>query len=339
MGTPATMRALLLERHDDDPAAAIRTLKVVERAVRQPGRGQVLVRMQCAPCNPSDLMFLAGRYGIRRTLPTVPGFEGSGTVVASGGGLLANWLVGKRVSCGGQADSDGTWAEYFCTDATFCLPLRKAVDFEQGSMLIVNPLTAVALFEACRKHPAAVHSAGASQLGRMLIRLAQDAGYPLINLVRRAGQREPLLAYGAEIVLDTSAPGFEETFRRECAQRRATLLLDAIAGPVGKLLALMPDGTRAMVYGGLSQQDCSDLDPVDLIFRAQSIEGFWLSRWLMPKSLLAKVALSNRAQALIAGGTFRSDVRARLKLDDAVAGLLDYQQRMSEGKVLICPGR
>lgn len=334
---PTTMRALLLERYIEHDTDSIRGLRLVEKPVPKPGPGQVLVRMEAAPCNPSDLMFLQGRYGLVKTLPTVPGFEGSGTVVASGGGMMSSWLVGKRVACGGQSDSDGTWAEYFCADATFCIPLQKGVDLEQGAMMIVNPLTAVALFELCQQHPAAVHTAGASQLGRMLLRLAKDSGYPLIHLVRRAEQKQELLKLGADTVLVTSEPDFEERYRELCSRLKATLLLDAIAGPVGKLLAAMPDKSRAYVYGGLSGEECRDIDPIGLIFRQHSVEGFWLTPWLMQKSLPAKLLTTSRVQKLIASGVFGSQVRARLSLDGAVAGLLDYQARMSEGKVLICP--
>ena len=334
---PTTMRALLLERYIQHDTDSIRSLRLIEKPVPKPGPGQVLVRMEAAPCNPSDLMFLQGRYGLVKPLPTVPGFEGSGTVIASGGGFMSNWLVGKRVACGGQSDADGTWAEYFCADASFCIPLQKGVDLEQGAMLIVNPLTAVALFELCQQHRAAVHTAGASQLGRMLLRLARDSGYPLIHLVRRQEQKQELLTLGANTVLVTSEPDFEERYRELCSRLQATLLLDAIAGPVGKLLSGMPDKSRAYVYGGLSGEACGDIDPLDLIFRQHRIEGFWLTPWLMRKNLLGKLATSNRVQKLIASGVFGSQIRARLKLEDAVTGLLDYQQRMSEGKVLICP--
>jgi len=215
------------------------------------------------------------------------------------------------------------------------------VDFEQGAMMIVNPLTAIALFDKCvsEGHKAAVHTAGASQLGRMLIRLANDHNYPLINLVRREDQRQLLMGLGAKIVLDTSRSDFIETFKGQTARLNATLLLDAVAGPgVGQLLQLMPDRSKAAVYGGLSLQACGEIDSIGLIFRQQSVEGFWLTPWLMKKSLLGKLGASNRVQKLITAKAFHSEVRARIKLANIREGLLDYQQRMSEGKVLISPG-
>jgi len=122
---PETTRALLLESYEDDLSKAIASLKVVQRPVPALSRGQVLVKMHAAPCNPSDLLLLQGKYGTLKTLPLVPGWEGAGEVIACGGGLLGRWLVGKRVACGLQEDRDGTWAEYFVARADMCIPLKR----------------------------------------------------------------------------------------------------------------------------------------------------------------------------------------------------------------------
>ncbi len=89
------MRAVQLTAYD----GKAESLTVVERPVPHPGRGQVLARISAAPINPSDLTFLRGLYGFMKKLPVVPGFEGSGTVVAAGGGLMARAGVGRRVAC------------------------------------------------------------------------------------------------------------------------------------------------------------------------------------------------------------------------------------------------
>src|SRR3990172_4471547 len=130
---PKKMRAVVLEEYRENVLDAIAGLKLMERAVPPLRRGQVLVRIEAAPCNPSDLLLLQGKYGTLKTLPTVPGWEGAGTVVASGGGLLAGWLKGKRVACALRDDRDGTWAEYFVADAADCIPLKRQVTFEQAA--------------------------------------------------------------------------------------------------------------------------------------------------------------------------------------------------------------
>ncbi len=96
---PTIMRSVVLESYHADVADAIRALKIQERPLPRPRPGQVLVRVDAAPCNPSDLLLLQGKYGSLKTLPTVPGWEGTGTVVANGGGIIGRWLLGKRVAC------------------------------------------------------------------------------------------------------------------------------------------------------------------------------------------------------------------------------------------------
>jgi len=73
-----TMRALVLEDFTN-PA------KFKEIPIPTPKDGEVLIKMESAPINPSDLAFLKGHYSSNKPFPCVPGFEGSGVVVASGG--------------------------------------------------------------------------------------------------------------------------------------------------------------------------------------------------------------------------------------------------------------
>src|SRR5438046_7825824 len=127
---PEKMRAVVLNEYHYDIANAIGGLKVTERPVHAPRRGQVLVKIAAAPCNPSDLLLLQGKYGTLKTLPTVPGWEGAGTVVASGGGFLAGMLRGKRVACGLQGDRDGAWAQFAVANANECIPLKRRLKFE-----------------------------------------------------------------------------------------------------------------------------------------------------------------------------------------------------------------
>ncbi len=113
-----------------------------------PGPGEVLVRMEAAPINPSDIGFLNGGYG-GKTTPRIPGFEGSGTVVAAGPGILPRMLLGRRVACS-AATAGGSWAEYLAARASLCVPLPAAMSFEQGATMLVNPLTALALMSIAR---------------------------------------------------------------------------------------------------------------------------------------------------------------------------------------------
>ena len=130
------------------------------KEVPVPGKGQVLVRVECAVINPTDTYFLSGQYNGTYEYPLVPGLEGSGTVVASGGGFYAWTLVGKRVAFTrvlerpGLFTKGGTYAEYCVTSATNCITLDDNVSFEQGANGVCNPLTALGLLERCKDRKA-----------------------------------------------------------------------------------------------------------------------------------------------------------------------------------------
>lgn len=332
---PDKMRALELRDYD----GRAESLAVVERPVPRPGRGEVLVRVAAAPVNPSDLMFLRGMYGVRKKLPVVPGFEGGGEVVAAGGGLLARWLVGRKVACAARPDADGTWAEYMVTPARLCIPLRKEVTVEQGAAMIVNPFSAWALVESARKAGARAiaQTAAASALGRMVERLAARRGLPLINIVRREEQVEFLKSSGATHVLNSTTDDFEERLKKWCCGLNVTVAFDAVAGKMtGQLLRSMPRGGRVIVYGALSMEAC-EVDPRTLIFERKRVEGFWLSEWLGSQGALSKLLTASKVQKLLSSD-LKTEVRARLPLEEAARGLDDYARHMTGGKVLFIPG-
>ncbi|MEX0611356.1 MAG: zinc-binding dehydrogenase, partial [Pirellulales bacterium] len=324
---PDTMRALVLEEYWENVVEAIKSLKVLHRPTPRPGRGQVLVKIAAAPCNPSDLLLLQGKYGELKTLPTVPGWEGAGTVVASGGGILARWLTGKRVTCALRADRDGTWAQYFLADAKNCVPLKPQLPFEQAAGLIINPMTAMGLLETAQRcgHRAAVQTAAASQLGRMMLAMANVANYPLINIVRRDAQVELLKSLGARHVLNSSNEGFAEELTTLCERLRATAGFEAIAGDMtGTLHNAMPRGSTVYVYGALSEEPCGNIDPVQLIFQNKTITGFYLGVWLRRRGTLGVLRAANRVQRMFIDGRITTTIQRRLSLDEAIAGLLQY---------------
>lgn len=330
------MRAVVLDAYRPIAADAIASLRVVEKPLPRPGRGEVLVRMAAAPCNPSDLMFLQGRYGETRAFPAVPGREGAGTVVASGGGALARLLVGRRVACARTTDRDGTWAEYFAAKAGECFPLPRFLDFEQGAASLANPLSCLALLEAARGHRAAIQTAASSQVGRMLARLFRREGIPLVGVVRSPRQVEPALALGAGPVLCSADPAFPESLARHARDLGATIAFDAVAGAMtGRLLRAMPGRGIVVVYGALSGDPCSAIDPMDLVFRDGSVRGFYLGEWVRRRGFPGAIRAVRRSQRLIAEGVLRTEIAMRIPLEEVGPGLAAYLSRRSEGKALL----
>ena len=318
---------------------ALTRLRVARVAVPAPKRGEVLVRVAAAPCNPADLYYLCGRYGIDRPLPATPGFEGAGTVVASGGGLLARYMNGKRVACGGHAGS-GTWAEYAIVPADSCFPLARDVTLEQGAAALANPTTALALLSLAKRgrHRAFISTAAAGQLGRMIVVEARARRLAGIHVVRRAEQAAQLRELGAEHVLVSTSDAFDRELAALAAKLGATIAYDAVAGAMtGRLLAAMPSHGEVVVYGALSGEPCGGIDAMALAFGEKRVRGFEIEGHAREIGLFATFRLATAAQKRVRAGTFTTTIRDRVPLADAPARLAAYVDNMSEGKLLIVP--
>lgn len=228
---------------------------------------EVLLEMEAAPVNPSDLgLLLAGadldqarRSGsAERPVVTAPvppavmaahagrvgvalpvGNEGAGRVVAAGDAPQAQALLGRRVAALGG----GMYAQYRRLRAADCLPLPEGVSAAQGASSFINPLTALGMLETMRSegHGALVHTVGASNLGQMLVRLCAQEGIPLVNIVRRPEQVQLLRRLGATHVVDASDADFTEQLITAIAATDARLAFDATGGGrmAGQVLAAM----------------------------------------------------------------------------------------------------
>ena len=229
-------------------------LTLVDEPVVEPGEHDVVVRVEATPINPSDLgLLLAGAdlsSAVRADVDAHPsvtatidaavlatlagrldtsmrvGNEGAGTVVATGPG--ARELLGRTVAVAGGS----MYAQYRTVDASLCLVLPEGTPARDGASAFVNPMTALGMLETMRLegHGAIVHTAAASNLGQMLVRLCQAERVPLVNVVRRPEQAALLASIGAQYVCDSSAPTFEADLAAAVAATSATIAFDATGG-------------------------------------------------------------------------------------------------------------
>lgn len=325
--TPTTTRAVVIHQYTD----GYDHLNVEDRPVTPPAAGEVLVRVTASPINPSDLAYVQGYYGVRKPLPSVPGFEAGGTIIAVGEGVDPG-RIGQVVACF-AGDTDGSWTEITRTQSRYCFPVGDQVDAEAAATLLVNPLTACALLDRAEGAPAIAQTAAASALGQMIALLAMRRGIPMLHIVRRDEQIETLRALGAEYVLNSESTSFDHDFRDLSRKLGVKVCFDAVAGDTGThLLRLMPSQSRLIVYGGLGG-DSVQVTVGDLLFKDKKVEGYWLSHWMRDGAAVAKAWTEVRANLDL----FRSQVRARYPLDRIHDAIADYSARMSGGKVLITP--
>ena len=234
-------------------------LSLASVPIPEPGVDEVLVRIEAAPINPSDLGLLVGAADMStaRTsgtgndtvvTATVPapfmramagrvdesmpvGNEGAGVVVKAGASPAAQALMGKTVAILGGA----TYAQYRAIRAADCLLLPPGTTPADGASCFVNPLTALGMVETMRLegHTALVHTAAASNLGQMLNKICIKDGVGLVNIVRSPEQAKILHDIGATHVVDSSTASFMDDLTKALVATGATLAFDAIGG--GKL--------------------------------------------------------------------------------------------------------
>jgi NADPH:quinone reductase len=342
---PSTMRALMLQKHvpgqtteraDYDGCFSVDAIETPK-----PRTGQVLVKIERSPINPSDLSNLKGSYNSaqRAALPCTVGFEASGTVVQSGGGLVAGLRYGKRVGCVSKG-SGAMWAEYAVVPATQTIELPDDVSFTDGCSCFVNPMTAIAFLEIAEAggHRAILHTAAGSALGKMVLRLAARKGVAVVAVVRSEGHVAPLTALGAAHVIVTARDNWQDELKQACEKTQCRLGFDAVAGPqLGLILKAMPNRSTIRVYGGLSNQAGGALRPTELIFRDSCVRGFWLTGYMRSKNILGLLKWTRTVQQLIATDLATDFLPADYSLDQLVGALIDYNANMSAGKAVLSP--
>jgi len=308
--------------------------------VPKPRFGQVLIKMERSVINPSDLSTLVGQYNpeSQPNIPYIPGREGSGTVVSSGGGFMSWSLLGKRVALSG----DHLWAEYAAVDATNCLPIPADVSFEEGSAAFVNPLTVLALVEisVTGGHKTILHTAAASALGKMLIKHAKNNGVSVICVVRKEEQIKECIDAGATLVLSTSEPDFESKLKEMTANHNCRLGFDAVSGDLtGTILSAMPNGSEIQIYGGLSGKPVGNVSPTELIFKGKKLCGFWLLPYLQSKYKVGLYLWTKRVAGLLKKD-FATKVAKQFELKEVAQALEYYVHNMTAGKTLfICSNK
>ncbi len=350
------------------------TVEIVSHEWDAPTGNQVLVEVEAAPINPSDLGLLFAsadtqnaQYSPGKVVAQMPeaatramkarhglampaGNECAGTVVAAGEEPAAQALLGKRVAC-----VPGTaYATYALADAGMAMPLADGVRAEQGASSFVNPMTALGFVETMKMEgfTGLVHAAAASNLGQMLVRICAEDRIPLVNIVRSEAQVELLRDLGAEHVLDMTKEDFQQDLTDAIHATGAMLGFDPIGGGTlaGQILAAMERSAshgaafsrygsavpkKVYIYGAL------DLGPT-ILNRAFGLT--WdLSGWLLtPFMAKAGAEVIGRMRARVMKDlttTFASHYKAKVGLDEMLSkeAVSAYNARRTGEKYLVVP--
>ncbi len=300
-----------------------------------------------APLPPGALAHLSVRVG--QSLPV--GNEGAGTVVAAGESDAAQALLGKVVGIAGGA----MYSQYRVVKSVACLVLPDGATAKDGASSFVNPLTALGMVETMRRegHSALVHTAAASNLGQMLVKICLADGVPLVNIVRKAEQEEILRNLGAEYVCNSAATTFEQDLFEALKATSATLAFDATGGGTlaSQILNAMEQAANATAtqysrYGSAVHKQVyiyGSLDTGPTILNRSFGMSWGIGGWLLTPFLASAGAeVIGRLRARVAAElttTFASTYTQEVSL----AGLLkpeafnSYLKKATGEKFLVTP--
>jgi NADPH:quinone reductase-like Zn-dependent oxidoreductase len=327
--------------------------------VPEPGPDEVLIRVEAAPLNPSDMGLLFGGADMaaavaggsaERPVVTAPipdaamrglagrvgtplpvGNEGAGTVVAAGESPAAQALLGKIVAAAGG----GMYAQYRVVSVRLCLELPAGATAAEGAASFVNPMTVLGMVETMRteNHTALVHTAAASNLGQMLSRVCLEQQIPLVNIVRKPEQEAALREAGAVYVCNSASAGFMDELTGALTATGATLAFDAIGG--GRLASQILSGMEAAASaaaGGYSRYGSAvhkqvyiygslDRGPTELIRSYGTAWGVggWLLTPFLQKIGFARVGQLRDQVAAGLTTTFASSYTAQVSLPGALS--------------------
>jgi NADPH:quinone reductase-like Zn-dependent oxidoreductase len=320
----------------DRPGLPTEVLRVEDEVpAPEPRRGEVLVRMLASPVNPSDLMYIAGKYGLKPRLPATPGFEGVGVVEKSGGGFLGWLRQGKRVAV--INDGLGNWAEYTVTKARQVVPVPADLSDELAATFFVNPATALVMTRDVLKVPPGawlLQSAAGGELGKMVIRLGQNLGFRTLNVVRRREQVEELKKLGATaVIVESDGPLPQQV--ASVAPEGVRFALDPVGGRVGsEVIASLSHGGRCLLYGSLTDEPLT-VHPRHLLSHDIRVEGFWLALWAKRQGPLTMLRLFRHVRALMREGVLQSTFSATYPLEEVRKAVEHAASPGKGGKVLL----
>lgn len=356
-------------------------LSLAEVPVAEPGPDDVVIQVEATPINPSDLGLLVGGADMRtakasgsKDRPVVTadvppaalramtarldqsmpvGNEGAGVVVKAGSSAAAQALLGKRVTAlGGEM-----YSQYRTLNVAQVMELPADATSRDGASCYVNPLTALSFVETMRMEgrKGIVHTAAASNLGQMLVKICQKDNVPLVNIVRKKEQADLLKGLGAKYIVDSTSPNFMEELITALAETDTTLGFDAIGGGplAGQLLIAMEAAasrkmkefsrygsgqeTQVYIYGRL------DMSPTVVppgVGFAWNLSGYLLTPFLQKAGAEIRAKMRQRVMDELKT-TFASHYTAEISLAEALdlETLHAYNAKATGTKYLINPAK
>ena len=300
--------------------------------VKDPGPGEVQIRMLAAPINPSDFGMIGGTYGRLPDMPATAGREGVGEIVAVGANVDKGW-ISRRV----RFPENGTWQTLANAKADDVWFIPEDVPVELAAMSFVNPPTAWRILRDAflQRGDWVIQNAGNSSVGIFVTQMAKHLGINTISIVRRPEVIDTLKSLGAEhVFLDND--DYLKEIEKITDGKRPQLALNMIGGESAiRLIKSLENGGRMITFGGATGEPVR-FPTRYLIFNDVTLKGFWMDRWYRMNTRERINIMMSKIYALMRDGTIKPPVDGRFPLSQFKEAIEKAGQPRC-GKILLVP--
>lgn len=322
------MRALQVEAFGDPKA-----LKVSDLPAREPGRGEVQLRMAGVGIGYFDGLLVKGEYQIKPPLPFVPGSAIAGVVEKVGEGV-SHVQAGDHVAAFALL---GGMAELVTLNAMSCVPLPKQIPLVDAANFFVAYATGLYGLRECGHLQAGetVLVLGASgTTGSTAIEIAKAMGAKVIACASTEDKRARCLAAGADIAVDYTKDNWRNEVKA-ASGRGVNVVYDPVGGDMTEAaFRLLAPGGRHLVVGfvqGIAKLPSN----LPLLKRASLVGVNWGGETMENPSVVPPV-IRTLVDWTLAGKlkTAPDHVYPLEQAGDAFASIFE---RRSSGKIVITP--
>ena len=300
--------------------------------VGTPGPDEIIIDVEAAPIEPSDLYMIAGVYGNLPPLPHILGIQGVGRVAAKGRSV-------KHLKEGDRTMTPlfvPSWVDRVKTTASYLRPLPEG-DVNQLAMLGINPATAYLLVtEYVQLKPGEwlLQNAANSSVGRAVIAIAKARGIKTVNIVRRAELIDEIKALGGDVVL-VDGPDLPKRVAEATDKAPIRLALDGVGDSATQdLLNCIALYGTLVIWSGMSGKPFTASGP-QLLFREQTIRGMWIFNYFRTPNIEKVAAMYQELAVMAASGAIFFPVAGQFSFNQ-FADAIAVAEKFS-GKAILTP--
>jgi NADPH:quinone reductase-like Zn-dependent oxidoreductase len=312
-------------------------LRIEEETPKQPGKGEVRIKVQAVGLNRAESMFLRGQYVEPPKFPAGVGYEASGVVEAVGPDVDKNW-VGKQVSTipAFSMNDYAMLGEEVIAPAAALGEYPAKLSPVEGAAIWMQYLTAYGALVAIAhlaKGDFVLIPAASSSVGIAAIEIAKAEGAISIAATRKSNKKAELLSLGAGHVIATEEEDIVARVKEITGGKGARVIFDPVAGPfLEKLAAAAAIGGIIFQYGWLSVQP-TPFPLFTALGKGLSVRGYSLMEITRnPEKLAgAKKYIYER----LADGRFRPKVAKIFPFAQTVEAYKYLESNAQVGKVVI----